>query len=305
MLFMQPFLLDNHFIRIIGFINFNYRQLKPLSDYNFQFICIYLPLKEYYFMELNLKNPLIFFDLETTGTNVANDRIVEISYLKIFPNGEEKSNTMLVNPTIPISPKATSIHGIKDEDVKDKPTFAEIAGQLAKDFEGCDFAGFNSNKFDIPLLAEEFIRAEVDLDLKKRRFIDVQVIFHKMEQRTLSAAYKFYCNKSLDDAHSAEADTKATYEVLKAQLDRYDNLENDLDKLSAFSSHNRNADLLGRIIYNEEGKEVFNFGKYKNQPVEEVFEKDPGYYGWIINNEFPLYTKKVITEIKLRNFNNK
>jgi DNA polymerase-3 subunit epsilon len=251
-------------------------------------------------MNLNLKNPLIFFDLETTGIDIAADRIVELSYLKIYPNGEEESKTMRINPTVPIPAKVTAIHGITDDDVKDAPTFGEIARSLSRVFEGCDFAGYNSNKFDIPLLAEEFLRCDVDIDLKKRKFIDIQVIFHKKEQRTLSAAYKFYCDKNLEDAHSAEADTRATYEVLKAQLDRYQDLVNDMDELSKFSSHNRNVDFLGRIVYDDDGTEIFNFGKYKGQPVEEVLKKDPGYYGWMMNGQFPLYTKNVLTSIKLR-----
>ncbi len=253
-------------------------------------------------MELTLKNPMVFFDLETTGVNVASDRIVEISWLKIQPDGRESKQTQLVNPTILIDPRAIAIHGITDEDVKDKPTFSEIARTLANDFEGCDFAGYNSNKFDIPLLAEEFLRAGVDFDLRKRKFIDVQVIFHKMEQRTLIAAYKFYCQKDLEDAHSAEADTRATYEILKAQLDHYEHLQNDVDYLSVFSTQNRSVDLAGRIIYNDKDIEVFNFGKYKGEPVEEVLKKDPGYFGWILNGDFPLYTKKVLTNIKLRAF---
>ncbi len=253
-------------------------------------------------MELTLKNPMVFFDLETTGINVASDRIVEISWLKIQPDGSETQQTQLVNPTIPIDPKAIAIHGISDEDVKDKPTFSEIARTLANEFEGCDFAGYNSNKFDIPLLAEEFLRVGVDFDLRKRKFIDVQVIFHKLEQRTLTAAYKFYCKKDLKDAHSAEADTIATYEILKAQLDHYEVLQNDVDFLSVFSTQNRSADLAGRIIYNDKDIEVFNFGKYKGEPVEEVLKKDPGYFGWILNGDFPLYTKKVLTNIKLRAF---
>ena len=251
-------------------------------------------------MKLNLRNPLIFFDLETTGIDVALDRIVEISYLKVYPNGDEESKTMKVNPTVPIPPKVTAIHGITDEDVKDAPKFGEIARQLVKVFEGCDFAGYNSNKFDLPLLAEEFLRAGVDIDLKKRKFIDIQVIFHKKEQRTLGAAYKFYCDKDLHDAHSAEADTKATYEILQAQLDRYADLSNDVDELSKYSSHNRNVDFLGRIIYDDQGMEVFNFGKYKGQRVDEVLKKDQGYYGWMMNGQFPLHTKNVLTGIKLR-----
>jgi DNA polymerase III subunit epsilon len=254
-------------------------------------------------MKLKLKNPLIFFDLETTGIDVVNDRIVELSYLKIFPDGREEVKTMRINPTIPIDPKATEIHGISNEDVKDSPPFSEVAQSLANTFEGSDIAGFNSNKFDLPLLAEEFLRSEIDFDLKKRKFIDVQVIFHKMEQRTLSAAYKFYCEKDLENAHSAEADTRATYEILEAQLDRYNELQNDVDVLSKFSAHNRNVDFVGRIIYDDNNVEVINFGKYKGIPVEEVLEKDPGYYGWIMNSDFPLYTKRVLTAIKLRKFN--
>jgi len=251
-------------------------------------------------MELNLKNPIIFFDLETTGINIVSDRIVEFSYLKIYPNGKEESGTFFVNPTIPIPPKTTEIHGITDNDVKDAPPFTELAKTLSKIFEGCDLAGYNSNKFDIPLLAEELLRAGVDIDLKKHKFIDVQVIFHKKEQRTLSAAYKFYCNKDLKNAHSAEADTRATFEILKAQLDTYSDLKNDIVELSKFSSHTRNADLVGRIVYDENGVERFNFGKYKGRSVEAVFESDPAYYGWMIKNDFPLYTKKVLTSIKLR-----
>ncbi|MEA3318103.1 MAG: 3'-5' exonuclease, partial [Bacteroidota bacterium] len=192
-------------------------------------------------MQLELNNPIVFFDLETTGVDVTNDRIVEISLVKILTNDKEEKITMRINPTIPISAEASSIHGISNEDVKDEPTFADEAKNIAKFIEGCDLAGFNSNRFDIPMLAEEFIRADIDIDLKKHKFVDVQVIFHKMEQRTLSAAYKFYCNKNLDNAHSAEADTLATYEILKAQIERYDNLKNDIESLSKFSSHNKNA----------------------------------------------------------------
>lgn len=253
-------------------------------------------------MELNLKNPIIFFDLETTGINIASDRIVEISWLKLLPGGGETSRTQLINPTIPIDPKATAIHGITDEDVKDAPSFKSIAQNLAREFEGCDFAGYNSNRFDIPLLAEEFLRAEVELDMMKRKFIDVQVIFHKMEQRTLSAAYKFYCQKELINAHSAEADTRATYEILKAQIERYNELENDVESLSKFSSHNNNVDFAGRIVYDDQEREVFNFGKYKGMPVEDVLKTDPGYFGWMMKGDFPLYTKKVMTNIKLRAF---
>ena len=250
-------------------------------------------------MQLNLKNPLVFFDLETTGTNVATDRIVEISYLKVMPNGEERSKTYRVNPEMHIPESASEVHGIKDEDVADCPTFREIGKLIAEELKGCDLAGYNSNRFDIPLLAEEFLRADINLDLSKRKFIDVMVIYQKMEQRTLSAAYKFYCNKDLENAHSADADTRATYEVLKAQLDYYPQLENDVETLSKMV-HNKNADFAGRIVFNEKGEEVFNFGKYKGQLVAEVLRRDTGYYGWIMNSDFTLNTKQVLTNIKLR-----
>ncbi len=251
-------------------------------------------------MELNLRNPLIFFDLETTGVNITKDRIVEISYIKVFPNGQEQEKTIRVNPGMPIPPEATAIHHITDDDVKDKPLFKDIAKDLSHVFEGCDIAGFNSNRFDIPLLMEEFLRAGVNFDISKRKFIDIQTIFHKMEQRTLVAAYKFYCNKDLNDAHSASADTRATYEVLKAQLDRYPTLENDVDYLSKFSSQNRNVDLAGRIVLNDQNVEVFNFGKYKGQPVADVLRRDIGYFGWMMQGDFPQNTKNVLTNIKLR-----
>jgi len=250
-------------------------------------------------MRLHLKNPIIFFDLETTGINIAADRIVEISYLKVDLNGNESSKTLRLNPEMPIPEKVIAIHGISNEDVKDAPTFNEVAKSLARDFEGCDLGGYNSVRFDIPLLAEEFLRAGVDIDLKRRKFVDAQVIFMKMEPRTLSAAYKFFVNKELENAHSAEADTRATYEVLQAQLDHYPNLENDIGKLAEFSAHTRNVDFAGRIVYNEEDVEVFNFGKYKGTPVSEVLDRDPGYYGWMMKGDFPLYTKKVLTSIKL------
>jgi DNA polymerase III subunit epsilon len=264
-------------------------------------------------MQLSLKKPIFFFDLETTGINIVTDRIIEISYLKISPDGSEEQKTYRINPEMPIPEKTTAIHGITDEDVKDKPTFKEFAKTLAKVMEGCDLGGFNSNKFDIPLLAEEFLRADVDFDFKKRRFVDVQVIFHKMEKRTLAAAYKFYCGKELEGAHGAAADIRATYNVLMAQLDHYNGTEyeeidgkvskpivNDIEALSEFSSHNKDVDFAGRIILNEKNVEVFNFGKYKGVPVTDVFAKDPGYYGWMLNGDFPLYTKKVLTQIKLR-----
>ena len=267
-------------------------------------------------MLLNLKNPVVVLDLETTGMNIATDRIVEIALLKINVGGSEEEKLMLINPEIPIPPEVSQIHGITDEDVKDKPTFKEVAKTLAKFMEGCDLCGFNSNRFDIPLLAEEFMRADVDIDLKKHKFIDVQAIFHKMEKRTLAAAYKFYCQKELVDAHSAMADTKATYEVLKAQLDMYQGVAfeegkgvktypivNDVEKLSEFSSYDQNVDFVGRIVYNENGVEVFNFGKNKGIPVEKVLQEQPGYFGWMMDSEFPLYTKKVLTRIKLRMMN--
>ena len=252
-------------------------------------------------MKLNLKNPLVFFDLETTGTNINTDRIVEICYLKVYPNGNEEAKTMRINPGMHIPEEASAIHGIYDEDVKDCPTFKEVARNIARDIEGCDLAGFNSNRFDIPVLAEEFLRAGIDVDLGRHKFIDVQVIFHKMEQRTLSAAYKFYCGKDLEDAHTAEADTRATYEVLMAQLDRYpETLKNDVAFLSEYSSFNRNVDFAGRMVYNDAGVEVFNFGKYKGIPVAEVLKKDPGYYSWILNSDFTLNTKAMLTKIRLR-----
>jgi DNA polymerase-3 subunit epsilon len=264
-------------------------------------------------MRLHLKNPLIILDLETTGINIASDRIVEIALLKIHPDGNEEERVVRLNPEMPIPEKASMIHGITDEDVKDAPIFKEVARTLARFMEGSDLAGFNSNRFDIPLLAEEFLRADVDIDFKKRKFVDVQAIFHKMEKRTLSAALKFYCNKELIQAHQAMSDVKATYEVLQAQLDLYQNvefedqngkksipIENSIEKLSEFSSYDRNVDYMGRIVYNDDNVAVFNFGKNKGMPVEKVLKEQPGYYGWIMNGDFPLYTKKVLTQIKLR-----
>ncbi|GHT20477.1 DNA polymerase III subunit epsilon [Bacteroidia bacterium] len=251
-------------------------------------------------MKLNLKNPIVFFDLETTGMNIVSDRIVEISYLKVMPNGDEETKTRRINPEMPIPPEVTAIHGITDEDVKDAPTFKEVAKSLMAQIEGCDLAGFNSNRFDIPLLAEEFLRVGVDLDFTKRKFIDVQTIFHKKEQRTLSAAYKFYCGKELEDAHTAEADAKATYEVMKAQLDKYPDLENDMAFLAEFSAYGNNVDFAGRIVYDDQKREVINFGKYNGQLVEDVFKRDLGYYDWMMKSDFPQHTKNVLTRIKLR-----
>lgn len=252
-------------------------------------------------MQLNLKNPILFFDIESTGLNVATDRIVEICAVKVMPNGDQEVKTRRINPTIPISPEAQRIHGISNEDVKDCPTFKEIAKSLAKWMTGCDIAGYNSIKFDIPLLAEEFLRAGVEFDFRKRYLVDVQNIFHKMEQRTLAAAYKFYCMKDLENAHSAEADTIATYEILKAQLDRYpDTLKNDIAMLAEFSTRSRSVDYAGRIILDDKDRPVFNFGKHKGKPVEEVLKSEPSYYSWMMNGDFTLDTKKILTEIKLK-----
>jgi len=251
-------------------------------------------------MKLKLTNPLVFFDLETTGTNIVSDRIVEISYLKIDVNGEEECRTRLINPEMPIPPGATAIHGITDEDVKDSPTFKKIAKSLAAQIDGCDLAGFNSNRFDIPLLAEEFLRAEVDIDLMKRKFVDIQTIYHKKEQRNLSAAYKFYCDKEIENAHSAAADTKATYEILQAQLDRYPDLKNDVDFLAEYSAYSNHVDFAGRVIYNEQNQEVINFGKHKGRLAEEVLREDPGYYSWVMQGDFALHTKKVFKAIASR-----
>ncbi len=255
-------------------------------------------------MKLNLKNPLVFFDLETTGVNVAKDRIVEISFLKVMPNGEEISKTRRINPEMHIPENATAVHGITDDDVKNEPTFKQIAKSLATTIEGCDLAGFNSNRFDIPLLAEEFLRAGVDIDLNKRKFVDVQTIFHKKEQRTLIAAYKFYCDKNLEDAHSASADTMATYEVLKSQLDKYDDLQNDIDFLSEYSSFTRNVDFAGRFVYDDNDEIVINFGKYKDRKLKDILKTDTSYYSWMMNGDFTLDTKKVLTNIRLQMMKN-
>jgi len=256
-------------------------------------------------LELKLKRPIVFIDLETTGINVSSDRIVEISALKVNPDGNEQWMTTLVNPEMPIPPKVTAIHGISDNDVAKAPTFKEIAKNLTSFLEGCDLAGFNAMKFDIPMLAEEFLRTNVDFNFLKRKYVDVQVIFHKKEQRTLEAAYRFYCKKELENAHSAVADTSATFEVLKAQLDTYPDLENDVEKLAEYSSFNNNVDFAGRIILDENGVETFNFGKHKGRSVEDVFREEPSYYSWMMNGDFPLYTKKILTEIKLRAFGSK
>ena len=251
-------------------------------------------------MELKLKKPICFFDLETTGVNVSKDRIVEISILKVFPNGNKESFTWRVNPEMKIPAVTTAIHGISDEMVLNEPTFKELAPKVSELIKNSDLGGFNSNRFDIPLLAEELLRAEIDFDLKVNQAVDVQTIFHKMEKRTLEAAYKFYCNKDLTNAHSAEADTMATYEVLKAQLDKYDGLENDMDYLSKFSSHQNFADFDGFISYNKEGQEIITFGKHKGKVIEDLFKTEPGYFSWIQNADFPNYTKKVLRDLKNR-----
>jgi DNA polymerase III subunit epsilon len=268
-------------------------------------------------MELNLTRPLAFFDLETTGIKVATDRIVEFCIVRVNVDGTTRVKTRRINPEMPIPYEATAIHGITDDDVKNEPKFSEIASELAQFLENCDLAGFNSNHFDIPLLMEEFLRTGVEFELKGRRFIDVQNIFHKMEPRNLRAAYKFYCDRELENAHSAEADTMATYEILKAQLDRYRDIVfkdrkgnesqpvvNDVKALSEFSYVTRNVDLIGHIVYNDKNIEVFNFGKHKGKPVAEVFRTEPSYYDWIMKSEFPLSTKKIVTSIKLKGFNN-
>ncbi|MBZ9632612.1 3'-5' exonuclease [Salegentibacter sp. LM13S] len=256
-------------------------------------------------MELNLTRPICFFDLETTGTNVAKDRIVEIAILKVFPNGNKESKTWLVNPEMPIPKEVVAIHGISDEKVANEPTFKDLAPQVYDMIKACDLGGYNSNRFDIPLLVEELLRAGVDFEMKNVVAVDVQTIFHKKEQRTLAAAYQFYCGKDLIDAHSAEADTTATYEVLKSQLDRYKDLENDMKYLADYSARNKFADFAGFIAYDKKGNEVFAFGKYRGKNVEKVLEDEPGYFGWIQNADFPLYTKKVLTAIKLRKLNTK
>ena len=257
-------------------------------------------------MKLNLKRPIIFFDLETTGVNVTADRIVELCYIKVLPNGNEESKTMRINPEVPIPAHATAVHGITNEDVKDCPTFKEISKELEQTFRDSDLAGFNSNKFDVPLLVEEFLRSGINIDLRKTKLVDVQNIFHKMERRTLVAAYKFYCDKDLEDAHSAMADTRATLEVLEAQLDRYpEELNNDVEFLSEFSTMTRNVDFAGRIVLNEKDEEVFNFGKFKGRKVSDVLRIEPGYYSWMMQGDFALNTKQVLTQIRLREFGTK
>ena len=251
-------------------------------------------------MNLNLTKPIVFFDLETTGVNIATDRIVEIAVLKVFPNGNKESKTWLVNPEKEIPQGSIDVHGITNEKVAAEPTFKELATVISEMIAGCDLAGFNSNRFDIPLLAEELMRAGIDFNMNDRKAIDVQVIFHKKEQRTLGAGYQFYCGKELEGAHGAEADTNATYEILLAQIEKYNDIENSVDALSAFSTHGIRADFAGFVLMNDDNEEIFSFGKHKGRTVVEVFKENPGYNNWIQNADFPLYTKKVLKEIKER-----
>jgi DNA polymerase-3 subunit epsilon len=256
-------------------------------------------------MELNLTKPICFFDLETTGIDIGKDRIVEISILKVFPNGNKESKTWLVNPTIPIPYETTLVHGITNGKVANEPTFAVLASQVHHMIKDSDLAGFNSDRFDIPLLAEELLRAGIDFDMKGKVSVDVQTVFHKKEERTLSAALKFYTGNSLENAHTAEADTNATYEILKAQLDRYPDLENDMKALSEFTTRKKIADFAGMIAFDKDNQEIFTFGKHKGAKVDKILESEPGYFSWIQNADFPLYTKKVLTAIKLRKMNTK
>lgn len=252
-------------------------------------------------MKLNITKPIVFFDLETTGIDISKDRIVEICYIRLEPNGSKTEKSMRLNPMQPIPAHASEVHGITDADVKDCPTFKEVAPQLQQAFEGCDLAGFNSNHFDIPLLVEEFLRAGVDINLKESRMIDVQNIYHKLERRTLVAAYKYYCGKDLTEAHSALADARATYEVLEAQLDKYpDDLENDINYLADFSQRSKNIDFAGRVVYDENGIETINFGKYKGRALKDIAMRDPGYFSWIQQGDFPLNTKRVFEQLRLK-----
>ena len=273
--------------------------------------------KPNYIMQLNLKRPLAFFDIESTGTNVVKDRIVEICIFKVMPDGTTETKLRRVNPEIPIPPEVVAIHGISNEDVANEPTFKQLAKSLNTLLKDCDLAGYNSNKFDVPMLIEEFLRCNIDFDLKNRKLVDVQNIFHKMEPRTLKAAYKFYCGKELVDAHTAEADTIATYEILVSQLERYKDTEyedrdgnvstpiqNDMEALYQFSYNHRNADLVGHIVYNANGEESFNFGKHKGKTLKEVFGKESQYYDWMMNADFPLSTKNILKEVRFRDLEN-
>jgi DNA polymerase-3 subunit epsilon len=265
-------------------------------------------------MKLNLRNPLCFFDLETTGTNIIHDRIIEIAVIKMMPNGETIRKANVLNPTIPILPESSAIHGLKEEDVKGKPTFKEVAKEYMRFFEGADLAGFNVLKFDIPMLVEEFLRAGVEFDYTRKKIIDAQKIFHLMEKRTLSAAYRFYVNKDIQNSHTAEADTEATMEVLISQVEKYEGqdvldglnnkigrIQNDMESLSKLTSSGM-VDLACRMVLNSKGEEVFNFGKHKNKVVTAVFKEEPSYYEWMMNGDFPMDTKRKLTEIKLRSF---
>lgn len=254
-------------------------------------------------MNITLKRPLVFFDLEATGISTSTDRIVEMCLLKVYPDGKEDVLNKRINPQMPIPVQASEIHGIYDADVANEPTFKDVAKELNQFLDNCDFAGFNSNRFDFPMLVEEFFRAGIEFEIENRKFIDVQRIFHIMEPRNLAAAYRFYCNTDLENAHSAEADTRATYEVFKAQLNKYEQLDKNIEALHKISGQDNLVDLAGRIIRNEKGEEVFNFGKHKGRPVTQVFVREPSYYDWMMNGDFPQQTKQVITRLRLKNFN--
>lgn len=253
-------------------------------------------------MALTLNKPIVFFDVESTGLDIVKDRIISLSYIKVFPNGKEERGTFFFNPEIPIPEESFMVHHISNEMLADKPTFKQVAADIKTLFEGADIAGFNSNRFDIPILVQELNRADMNLDVTKARFVDVQIIYHKREKRDLEAAYRFYCGKEMDNHHDAMCDTETTYEVFKAQLEHYEDLGGmSIEELAReYGSHNHNVDLAGRFIYNEQGKEVFNFGKYKGMLVEDVLKKDIGYYGWMMGGDFPDNTKQVLTRIKLR-----
>lgn len=247
---------------------------------------------------MKIERPIVFFDLETTGTNITHDRIVEISIVKVYPDKEEiKTYTQRINPGIPIPPEATAVHHISDDDVKDAPKFSDIANGIAETFKGCDIAGFNSNKFDLPLLIEEMTRAHVILDIRRANLIDVQTIFHKKEPRNLTAAYKFYCSKDLEGAHSALADTIATYEVFKAQLEKYDDLPDTIEGIAEFSAYGNNVDLMGRFVRDDKKQIIVNFGKHKGKPLLKVLKEEPSFYDWMISNDFPMDTKIVLTDV--------
>ena len=269
-------------------------------------------------MRLNLTKPIVFFDIESTGLNIGSDRIVEICMFKVMPDNSTITKTELINPQIPIPEQVSELHGIYDKDVADKPSFTDMAASIRDFIKGCDVAGYNLQKFDLPLLVEEFLRAKIDLDLRGTRVVDVQNIFHRMEPRTLKAAYKFYCGEELVNAHSAEADTIATFKILEAQLSRYENtsvldendqecipIKNDIATLSSFSTSDRNVDFAGHIVFDKNDVEVFNFGKHKGISVEQIFAKEPSYYDWMMKAEFPLYTKKIIHNIRIRMLSNK